>query len=141
MARLAEAEVILGHVSQTEQPPPESSAPLSESEAVPAGRLTVIATRGGDGLGVTVSIDGSRRIFRIEPARDPNQPRFWCLRIYRCTAAGVVAPGEQSWWGGGGMSRADLPAIIASIRVDPTTWLAGQEQQELRSWMMETGDA
>jgi len=141
MPRMEEAEVILGYASQTELSPPESSAPISEPEATPAGRLTVIATRGGDGLGVTVSVEGSRRIFRIEPARDPNQPRFWCLRIYRCTSAGVVAPSEQSWWGGGGMSRSDLPAIIASIRVDPTSWLAGQEQQDLRGWMMESGDA
>lgn len=127
------------------QPPPsqlpESNAPEADAAAVSNARLAVVASRGGDGLGVSVTVEGTGRIYRIEPDRDPRQPRFWCLRVYRCTSAGVVAPNERSWWGSGGMTRADLPAAIGAVRGDPTAWLAGQEQQELRAWMLESGAA
>ena len=103
--------------------------------------MTVVATRGGDGLGVSVTVEGTKRFFRIEPARDPHEPRFWCLRVYRCTSAGVVTPTERSWWGAGGMTRAELPAAMSAIRDDPTAWLANQPHPELREWMLESVDA
>jgi hypothetical protein len=100
--------------------------------------LIVVNSRGGDGLGVSFKVEGRERSFRLEPARDPNQPRFWCFRIYRCTAAGVVAQDERSWWGSGGMTRNDLPATVQAIRADPDGWLANEALSELREWIFGT---
>ena len=124
------------------------TAPAVRSDQMPAdgsssaepvsGHLIVVNSRGGDGLGISFKVEGRERSFRLEPTRDPNQPRFWCFRIYRCTAAGVVAPGERSWWGSGGMSRSDLPATVQAIRADPDGWLANEALSELREWILGT---
>jgi hypothetical protein len=106
-----------------------------------AGVFSVVNSRGGDGLGLSFKVEATGRVFRVEPARDPHQPRFWCLRVYRCSAAGVASQTERSWWGHGGMTRADLPAAVSAIRDDPERWLADQELAELRAWIMEPADA
>lgn len=110
-------------------------------DGAPGGeRLTIVTSRGGDGLGLSFKVEGSGRVFRLEPTRDPRQPRFWCFRVYRCTSAGVISQTERSWWGPGGMTRADLPAAVQAIRTDPNTWLADEELAELRGWIMEPGE-
>lgn len=126
---------------QTPTPVPNLGTAEIDQARGPDARLSVVATRGGDGLGVTVAIEGTRRVFRIEPTRDPEQPRFWCLRVYRCTSAGVVSPSDESWWGASGMTRAELPAAVAAIRADPTAWLAGLERGALRHWMLGNHEA
>lgn len=127
-------------------PPADAAASTAQPSNTPnrtpqSGPLTVVATRGGDGLGVSVKVEGTGRVFRIEPARDPNQPRFWCFRVYRCTSAGVVSQADGSWWGAGGMSRAELPAAVSAIRTDPNAWIAGRERAELRGWILESSEA
>jgi hypothetical protein len=99
-------------------------------------RLTVVPNRGGDGLGISVKVEGTGRLFRIEPARDPNAPRFWCLRVYRCGVVRESADAASRWLGAGGMNRADLPAAVAAIRDDPTAWLARGAGPDLREWML-----
>jgi len=76
-------------------------------------------------------------IRRVEPARDPAQPRFWCLRVYRCTRAGVADGLERPWLGGGGMTRDERPAALRAIRDDVDAWLAAADRQPLRRWLLE----
>ncbi len=131
--------------------------PLSRVSDPPAGLLTfpdtaasisadpepdcvvLMASRGGDGLGMSFKVSPSGRVFRLEPARDPDQPRFWCFRVYRCTAAGIADENERSWWGAGGMTRNDLAGAVETIRNDPNAWLANDALVDLRDWIMEPG--
>jgi hypothetical protein len=111
---------------------PSTSAPTDalpvEDGSLDGERLTILTSRGGDGLGLSFKVEGSGRVFRLEPTRDPRQPRFWCFCIHRCTSAGMILQTERSWWGPGG------------IRADPNKWLADEELSDLRDWIMEAGE-
>jgi hypothetical protein len=98
--------------------------------------VTLLASRGGDGLGMSFKVVSNGRVFRLEPARDPDQPRFWCFRVYRCTAAGVADDTERSWWGGGGMNRNDLAGAVQAIKDDLYQWLTNPSLIELHDWIM-----
>jgi hypothetical protein len=123
---------------------PSTSAPTDalpvEDGSLDGERLTILTSRGGDGLGLSFKVEGSGRVFRLEPTRDPRQPRFWCFCIHRCTSAGMILQTERSWWGPGGMTRAELPAAVLAIRADPNKWLADEELSDLRDWIMEAGE-
>jgi hypothetical protein len=131
-------EMDVEHSAQSENT--TQPAQQSPANSVMNEHLTIVPTRGGDGLGLSIKVEGSGRIFRIEPARDPNQPRFWCFRVYRCSAAGVISQTERSWWGQGNMTRAELPAAVDAIRNDPNKWLADADLAVLRSWIMENDE-
>lgn len=124
--------------------PVSLATPMNANEPVAAAsgdrKLTIITSRGGDGLGISLKVESTGRVFRIEPTRDPNQPRFWCFRVFRCTSAGVISQTDRSWWGPGGMTRADLPAAVDAIRTDPDRWLAGADLVELREWILAASD-
>lgn len=111
---------------------PETTSPRAE-------HVTLLASRGGDGLGMSFKVVSNGRVFRLEPARDPDEPRFWCFRVYRCTAAGVADETERSWWGGGGMNRNDLAGAVQAIKDDPYRWLTNPSLAELHDWIMEPG--
>ena len=78
----------------------------------------------------------SGRIYRVAPVRDPEQPRFWCVVVSRCSPAGLVDAAEPSWVGPGGIDREDLPAVIGAIRADVDGWLAGAPCRDLRRWLL-----
>jgi hypothetical protein len=118
--------------------PLESSGELHTAAVRLPGTLVIVPIRGGDGLGVSVKVANSGRTFRIEPARDPRAPRFWCLRVYLCAEVRGDGHTDEIWWGAGGMARADLPAAIDAIRADPTAWLANEARSDLRGWMLGT---
>jgi hypothetical protein len=126
--------------SQVSPNPPEADLPDPEAAVSPVPHLIVVDSRGGDGLGLSFKVEGSGRVFRLEPSRDPHQPRFWCFRIYRCTSAGIAAQDERPWWGAGGMTRAELPAAVQAIRSDPDAWLSHESLTELRGWILGTID-
>jgi len=79
-------------------------------------------------------------MYRVEPARDPAQPRFWCIRVRRCTRAGVPDPIERPWLGDGGLSRDDLPDALRAIQEDVTGWLSQASRHQLRGWLLEGVD-
>ena len=101
------------------------------------GAVVVVEERTPSPLGVYLKAAATGRLYRVEPARDPAQPRFWCLRVYRCTRAGVADGLERPWLGGGGMTRDDLPAALRAIRDDVDAWLAAADRQPLRRWLLE----
>ncbi len=101
------------------------------------GEIVVVTERTPNALGLYLKAATTGRLYRVEPARDPGQPRFWCLCIYRCTPAGVADRDERPWLGGGGMSRDELPEALRQIREDVDTWLESTERQSLRKWILE----
>lgn len=136
----ARTEVIPVNPTET-RPATPGPAAHPPADSVGDERMSVVHRRDGDGLGVTVKIERSGRVFRIEAARDPRAPRFWCLRVYRCASVRDGDQEECSWWGGGGMTRADLPTALATIRADPAAWLAHATRSALRAWMLDDAPA
>lgn len=96
----------------------------------------VVESRGPEGFGFFVKVRASGQVYRVAPARDPDQPRFWCLLVTRCSAAGVADPGERPWLGAGGMTREELPTTLAAIRDDVGSWLDQASCKELRRWLL-----
>jgi len=86
--------------------------------------------------GFTLTVRAGGRQYRVAPARDPRQPRFWCLVVYRCAPGGLATAGERPWIGARGMTRDELPAALAAIRGDVDGWLAREECRELREWLL-----
>ena len=98
--------------------------------------IDVVVPRTPEGMGFQVKVRATGRVFRIEPTRCPGQPRYWCLRIYRCTSAGMADTTERPWYGAAGMTRDELPAAVQAIRTDIEGWLARDENAELRTWLL-----
>lgn len=101
------------------------------------GIVDVVESRGPEGFGFLVKVRTSGQLYRIAPARDPRQPRFWCMMIFRCSSAGVADATELPWLGAGGMSRDELPEKLGAIRADVDGWLAEEACGELRRWILE----
>ena len=99
------------------------------------GAVEVVA-RGPEGLGFFLKVHPSGRLFRVAPSRDPRQPRYWCLVVYRVTPGGGPYPDERAGSGWGGTRREELPATLAAIRADVGAWLARDECRELRHWLL-----
>ena len=76
------------------------------------------------------------RLYRVTPTRDPHQPRFWCVVVYRCSPGGLPDGSERPWVGPCGLRREDLKETLGTIRADPGAWLAEAPHAALRAWML-----
>lgn len=97
----------------------------------------IVESREPGGIGFVLKARASGRRYRVAPARDPRQPRFWCILVYRCSPGGLADPGERPWLGAGGMTREELPEALAAIRADIDAWLAKTDCVELRDWLLD----
>jgi hypothetical protein len=93
----------------------------------------VVAT---EGIGFQLKERASQRLYRIAAARDPGQPRLWCVLVYRCGPGGVPDAAERPWLGTAGMAREDVATTLAGMRADIDAWLARDECGELRAWLL-----
>lgn len=100
-----------------------------------AGAFEIVPARVPQGLGVLVRSQPTGTLFRIMPVRDPDQPRFWCLRIDRCARTGFVDPAAPSCLTEGGLTRDALMEMLAAIRGDVNGWLSQARRQSLRQWL------
>ena len=100
------------------------------------GGVDVVESRDHEGLGFLLKARPSGCLFRVRPARDPIQPRFWCVLVFRCSPGGAPDPTERPWVGAGGMTRDELPTALATIRADIGAWLAQPQCLELREWVL-----
>ena len=112
--------------------------PAAMAAVVGGGDIVeVVPARQSEAHGFHFKVRASGRIFRLDAARDPHLPRFWCFRISLCTASGTVDPTERPWFGGDRMTREELPAAVAAIRAAPCDWLALPQHGDLRTWVLE----
>lgn len=88
-----------------------------------------------EGLGFRLKERESKRVYRVIPARDPRQPRLWCVLVYRCASSGVADDRQRPWFGAQGMTRDELVTALAAIRADVDAWLDRPECRDLRRWM------
>jgi hypothetical protein len=81
----------------------------------------------------TLKVLDDGRTYRVAPHRDPDQPRFWCVVVFRCTPAGVPE-GPDPWLIGiSGLRREELGEALGAIRSDPGGWLASPACAGLRA--------
>lgn len=115
-------------------PPTAEPVETSPSET---GLVEIMPSRQPEGHGFYFKVRSNGRLYRLDSARDPHQPRFWCFRICQCASAGTVDATERPWYGGDRMTRDDLPAALSAIRVSPDDWLAQPQHADLREWLLE----
>jgi hypothetical protein len=101
------------------------------------GEIEVVVERDASGYGFTVRARANGRLHRIIPMRDPQQPRFWCVVIFRCSPAGIPDADGPVWIGPRGLQRDALKETLGTIRADPTAWLAEPARLALRTWMVD----
>ncbi|MFN8589938.1 MAG: hypothetical protein U0031_00665 [Thermomicrobiales bacterium] len=102
----------------------------------PAADIEVVMERSADAYGFMVKVVGSGMLFRVAPARDPRQPRFWCVMVYRCSSGVLADKSEVPWYDHGGHRREDLRDVMQVIRENPDAWLRAEPNRELRDWML-----
>jgi hypothetical protein len=101
------------------------------------GQIDVVVPRAPEGLSLVLKPKHGARLYRIVPVRDPDQPRFWCMIVLRCSRSGAIEDGEQPWVIGSGLTREQLPQILAEIQADLNAWLDAPERHELRDWLLQ----
>jgi hypothetical protein len=124
--------------------PPRETAPKrpdngaqAEGENRAADVVELFEDKKPDGFAFHLRVHATGRVYRCEPARDPQQPRYWCFRIFRCLPSRMVDITERPWLGAGGMTWAEVPAAADAIRADPNGWLESQQLGQLRRWILE----
>lgn len=103
--------------------------------------VEVLPSRYPEGQGFSFKVRSNGRIYRLDSAREPNAPRFWCFRVVRCSTAGIVDISERPWYGGDRMTREEVPAAVAAIREAPGQWLALPQHADLRAWVIQDAPA
>ena len=86
--------------------------------------VEVVELRGNGGLGVFLRVGDDQRLFRVAPVRDPNQPRFWCLAVFACSACGIPESGTAIWAGASIHEVAQVIAAASLIGAGGATVLA-----------------
>ncbi len=90
-----------------------------------------------DGLVCFVRHAPSSWIVRLMPWRDPDQPRFWCLRMELSTGANLAAPTSEldPFYSCLAMSRQELLDTLVRIQADAETWFGEPAQADVRLWL------
>ena len=98
--------------------------------------VAVVAEHVTGAYGFTMKTVANEILHRVLPLRDPDQPRFWCIVVVRCTAGGLPDRSQPPWVGRRGLRREDLSETMGAIRADLSAWLAQPEQTELRALVL-----
>ncbi|MGH2531118.1 MAG: hypothetical protein ACRDJW_02315 [Thermomicrobiales bacterium] len=103
----------------------------------------VVEPRPPEGLSLYLRTRQSQWLFRVAPARDPAQPRLWCLRFDRCVRTGPLADDDQVslFVAARGMTRDQLMGTLQNLRTDPAAWLGQSEQRDLHRWLRKASAA
>jgi hypothetical protein len=104
-----------------------------------ARAVAIVAEHVTGAYGFTMKTVANEFLHRVLPLRDPDEPRFWCVVVVRCTAGGLPDRSQPPWVGRRGLRREELPETMGEIRADLSAWLAQPEQTELREWVLVPG--
>lgn len=85
-------------------------------------------------IDLTVRATGTH--FRIAPARDPRQPRLWCIGVRQRTPGGVEDQTGMTWIERPGRTWAELIAVLEPLRSEVLDWLAKPDRAALCRWML-----
>lgn len=101
-----------------------------------ASAIEVVPERDAHVYGFTIKTAANPFLHRVTPLRDPSQPRFWCVVVFRCTAGGLPDKTELPWISKRQLRREELADTMQAIRADPAAWLAEAGNAELREWVL-----
>jgi hypothetical protein len=116
---------------------PQSGVAAGSSNGADTAMVTIVAPRTPEGLSIVLKPHHGSRLYRVVPVRDLDQPRFWCLIVLRCSRAGAVEPDEDPWVISSGLTRDQIPPMLAEIQSDVAGWLAADSRQKLRAWLLQ----
>lgn len=122
---------------------PAEQTPDDPAEAVavtPAAAFEIVDRQQPGAYGFSVRVAATGRLYRITPARDPHEPRFWCVVVYRCTPGGLPDAAERPWLGRAGLRRDELAGVMTAIRDDVGGWLAAMPSPALAQWFLAPPD-
>ena len=105
------------------------------------GAIAIVAEHLNGAYGFTMKTEANDFLHRVLPLRDPDQHRFWCVVVVRCTAGGLPDHSQSPWIGLRGLRREELSETMAAIRDDLSAWLKQPEQTELRELVFEPSEA
>ena len=90
-----------------------------------------------DGLVCYIRHVPSDWIVRLMPWRDPDQPRFWCLRMELSTDSNLAAPTAtlDPFYSCLAMSRQELLETLVRLQTDTDTWFGEPAQAGIRTWL------
>ena len=77
----------------------------------------------------------SGRVFRVSLARDPAEPRSWCLFVEHRASMGVPGRRTDGVIGPGRLTREDALDALRSIEANPNAWLSDRKRGKLLDWM------
>lgn len=104
-----------------------------------AGVVAIVTEHVTGAYGFTMKTAANDCLHRVLPLRDPDQPRFWCVVVVRCTPGGLPDRSQPPWVGQRGLRREELSDTMGAIRADLSAWLAHPEQLELRRMVLVPG--
>jgi len=101
-----------------------------------ASAIEIVPERDAHVYGFTIKTAANPFLHRVTPLRDPSQPRFWCVVVFRCTAGGLPDKDELPWISKRQLRREELAETMQAIRTDPVAWLDEAANAELRAWIL-----
>ncbi len=117
-------------------PPVAKPTVVVAEDRAPDDAVEIVASSHPEAHGFLLRARATGRMYQVTARRDPRQPRFWCVVVYRCSPGGLADSTEQPWVGPGGLSREDLPAVMEAIRADVGAWLDEAPCRDLRRWLL-----
>ena len=120
------------------EPDPDEQAAVAA--ALPVAAFEILERHQPGAYGFSVRVAATGRLYRITPARDPQEPRFWGVVVYRCTPGGLPDAGERPWLGRAGLRRDELAGVMTAIREDVEGWLAAMPSPALAQWFLAPPD-
>ena len=111
------------------------AARLLTAEAL-SEALEILPAKAESKFGISVKVRESGAHFRFIPARDPNQPRLWCVSVQRCSPGGMLDRSGPIWIDRPGRERPDIAELIETIRADIGHWLATPLRRDLCHWLL-----
>ena len=112
---------------------PMSPASTQSSDADEGFELGKSPTPEGHALYLKGRVSG--QVFRVSLARDPAEPRSWCLFVEHRASVGVPGRRTDAVIGPGRLTREDALKELGAIEANPNAWLSDGRREKLLDWM------
>ena len=110
--------------------PPASTLAGGDAEGFELGKSP---TPEGHALYLKGRVSG--RVFRVSLARDPAEPRSWCLFVEHRASVGVPGRRTDAVIGPGRLTRENALVELQSLEENPNAWLSDGRRGKLLDWM------